>query len=1154
MSSFRSALAVLLVSVLAACAIENPSTINRPDGGPCGEAGQQCCFAPNAGVDAGRSLCTGSNTTCIAGSCVACGGPTSTLCGTGDSRVCVDLNTNANCGACGNACAAGTQCESVTAAGDAGVSGGMDAGRSDAGAMVEDAGPNAPMFVCRTVCVGGLSRCGEVCRDLTTDQQNCGRCGNACSFPNGVAACQSSACRLAACVANFGNCDMMDGNGCETDFRSTVTHCGACGNACNLPNASPVCTNGACRVGTCNPGFADCDGNPANGCEVDTRVSTANCGTCGNMCPTPSTGGTPICTMGMCGVDTTVCPMGRASCDGNSSNGCEVNTTNDVANCGMCGTTCTAMNATPACVASTCVIPSGGCTGTFRDCDGMYVNGCEVNTNTSVTNCGACNAACIVANGTPACTSGRCAIAACNAGFANCDGTSTAAVQNGCETNTNTDNNNCGGCGTVCGAGRACVAGTCTITCTPGAPDICNNVCVNRQTDNNNCGACGTVCTGGQSCNAGACACPSGQFFCGGTCVNRQTDNNNCGTCGNVCPGGQRCASGACVTSCPSTQTDCSGTCRDTRNDPLACGGCGTVCSFSNGVATCTSSTCTLAACNSGRGNCDGNNGNGCETNTATSASNCGVCGNGCQFANAAASCSSGRCVMGACDAGFADCNNNSVDGCETNIANGDIGNCGACGTACPAPPVGASALCVNRMCSLSTLTCPSDRRDCTSAAGCETMILTDPLNCGACGNVCSQTGGTRSCVGGTCRIACNTGLGDCDGAVTNGCETNLNTSAANCGGCGRACSLANATAGCASGACTVASCNAGFANCNGMANDGCEINTQNDNNNCGACGNVCPGGQRCSAGTCVSTCPSGQVACGSSCVTTATDPDHCGGCSMVCSNNNIAARTCTASACSGACSTGFADCNSNLRSDGCEVNLNTNATNCGGCGMACSTNHVTAACSGGVCNGACAAGFADCNTNKRTDGCETETTSNVSNCGGCGNVCPTRANATATCASSACGFTCSAGFGNCNTMDGDGCEAPLDTVTNCGACGVTCPMRANATATCTGTPLACGFTCAAGFADCNAMPGDGCETTLASTGAHCGACGAACPSGSMNADGGCAMSRCTCTPNHGDCNGSRADGCEANLQNDDANCGACGNACPVGQACMSGT
>jgi len=46
---------------------------------------------------------------------------------------------------------------------------------------------------------------------------------------------------------------------------------------------------------------------------------------------------------------------------------------------------------------------------------------------------------------------------------------------------------------------------------------------------------------------------------------------------------------------------------------------------------------------------------------------------------------------------------------------------------------------------------------------------------------------------------------------------------------------------------------------------------------------------------------------------------------------------------------------------DGCEININTNTSNCGGCGMACSTTNVaTPSCSGGMCNGVCSAGYAN--------------------------------------------------------------------------------------------------------------------------------------------------------------------------------------------------
>jgi hypothetical protein len=62
-----------------------------------------------------------------------------------------------------------------------------------------------------------------------------------------------------------------------------------------------------------------------------------------------------------------------------------------------------------------------------------------------------------------------------------------------------------------------------------------------------------------------------------------------------------------------------------------------------------------------------------------------------------------------------------------------------------------------------------------------------------------------------------------------------------------------------------------------------------------------------------------------------------------------------------------------------------------------------------------------------------------------------------------------------------------------------------NATASCASG--ACGFTCAAGFADCDALPANGCEADLSSTG-HCGGCGRVCPSGEA-----CAAGACFCPP-----------------------------------------
>lgn len=81
------------------------------------------------------------------------------------------------------------------------------------------------------------------------------------------------------------------------------------------------------------------------------------------------------------------------------------------------------------------------------------------------------------------------------------------------------------------------------------------------------------------------------------------------------------------------------------------------------------------------------------------------------------------------------------------------------------------------------------------------------PGNC--CGAACEAPNtSSRVCTpAGRCAIgACAPGFGDCDGTYTNGCETNINTSAVHCGACHAPCGDAR---GCAMGACV--SCDGDF-------------------------------------------------------------------------------------------------------------------------------------------------------------------------------------------------------------------------------------------------------------------------------------------------------------------------------------------------------
>ncbi len=101
-----------------------------------------------------------------------------------------------------------------------------------------------------------------------------------------------------------------------------------------------------------------------------------------------------------------------------------------------------------------------------------------------------------------------------------------------------------------------------------------------------------------------------------------------------------------------------------------------------------------------------------------------------------------------------------------------------------------------------------------------------------------------------------------------------------------------------------------------------------------------------------------------------------------------------------------------------------------------------------------CGPGCGPCNpdTESCCNGICVDTTSNPSNCGGCGITCIVPNAHGASCASGNCNYgTCDENFGDCdNDMATNGCEENLLTsATNCGACGATCKGNASYNPTC---------------------------------------------------------------------------------------------------------
>jgi hypothetical protein len=134
-----------------------------------------------------------------------------------------------------------------------------------------------------TACPDGFENCdansANGCEtNVASDVNNCGGCDYICPDPpNGTAGCQDGNCIVASCDTGWGNCDGNVPNGCETNIYTNPNHCGSCGHVCNLPNAMEGCSGGNCVITACESGYANCDGNTANGCEVNLNDGGGTC-------------------------------------------------------------------------------------------------------------------------------------------------------------------------------------------------------------------------------------------------------------------------------------------------------------------------------------------------------------------------------------------------------------------------------------------------------------------------------------------------------------------------------------------------------------------------------------------------------------------------------------------------------------------------------------------------------------------------------------------------------------------------------------------------------------------------------------------------------------------------------------------------------------
>lgn len=216
--------------------------------------------------------------------------------------------------------------------------------------------------------------------------------------------------------------------------------------------------------------------------------------------------------------------------------------------------------------------PDGGLCWTDQKWCGVCVDLADPSHGCDSTGCDPCP----TPHATAKCEAGKCAVKACDAGWADCNQSAT----DGCEVDTASDHSHCGKCGGACAASEVCLAGACASNC--GSLQNCAGSCVNAATNSQHCGACNHACAGSQTCQAGKCVCPAGLTSCAGACIDTKVSKQHCGGCNKPCTdpanGLAACQAGQCALACLAGFSLCGGQCVVTATHVSHCGGCNKAC------------------------------------------------------------------------------------------------------------------------------------------------------------------------------------------------------------------------------------------------------------------------------------------------------------------------------------------------------------------------------------------------------------------------------------------------------------------------------------------------------------------------------------------------------------------------------------------------
>ncbi len=260
---------------------ESSSTSDSTTGDPDAECGD--------GVPQGDEACDDGELNGVSEMTDCLSDCTLTTCGDGfvglpDNEQCDQGDGNADDGACTSACAIAICGDNLTGPGES-----CDDG---------PAGSDECTAECAlTSCGDGIVQRGEDCddeNDNSTDAcVNCvaASCGDG-SIQAGEEQCDDGAGNASEPpVCAYGvtedECTYCAVDSCSLEIGVT-SYCGdgtiqdAAGETCDGTYANATCND--CQELSCADGYADCDEDLANGCEVDLTTTATSCGSCGHSC------------------------------------------------------------------------------------------------------------------------------------------------------------------------------------------------------------------------------------------------------------------------------------------------------------------------------------------------------------------------------------------------------------------------------------------------------------------------------------------------------------------------------------------------------------------------------------------------------------------------------------------------------------------------------------------------------------------------------------------------------------------------------------------------------------------------------------------------------------------------------------------------------